>query len=250
VARYAFTPPAAGKLVLTLESAADLGLSVLGDCLDGGSELGCANLLGDDTLAVNFPAAAATPALVLVRGSNPSEVSDFTMTAEFIVAVCGDGDVGGAEACDDGDTDDGDGCSADCSTIVWENVCSALPVLPLDQDVDGDTSGGTAVFDLAGFCSWVGGSGPERAYSFVAPADGTLSLVLDEPEADLTLFVRRDCGPIDEATYLSCSNSGFPGSSESTTVDLLQGELVTVIVDGFTPSDAGSYTLNATFDPG
>src|SRR5690606_27026188 len=128
------------------------------DCLDAGSELACAQqFMQDEVLEVNFTEASSSTALVLVRGDNPTEVGPFALEAEFVVAVCGDGLVGGLEACDDGNTDDGDGCSADCSTIVWEEVCADLPELSLDAPNQGDTTQGTTIFDLAGLCSWSGG---------------------------------------------------------------------------------------------
>ena len=34
------------------------------------------------------------------------------------LSVCGNGIVEGAEECDDGDTDDGDGCSAQCKVQI------------------------------------------------------------------------------------------------------------------------------------
>jgi len=37
--------------------------------------------------------------------------------------VCGNGALEGDEACDDGDTEDGDGCSADCATVDPDFVC-------------------------------------------------------------------------------------------------------------------------------
>jgi cysteine-rich repeat protein len=250
-ARWAFTAPAAGKLTLRLSSDADLGLSVLGDCLDAASELGCSQeFLQDDVLDVNFLAPSPSPALVLVRGGNPSEAGPFTLEAEFVVAVCGDGLVGGAEVCDDGDTEGDDACAADCSAIGWAAVCAGLPELTLDAPIEGDTTDGTAYFDLAGHCSWAGGGGRERAYRFVAPSSGTLSLALQQPDdADLTLYVRDGCGPIDDETYLACSNSGFPGEIESDVVEVTEGQLVTVIVDGFRPHEAGAFTLTAQLTP-
>lgn len=248
VARWTFTPPAAGRLTVELSSVADLGLSVLGDCVDSGSELGCANFFGDDVVLIDFTAASATPALVLVRGANPSETGDFVLHAEFVEAVCGDGSVGGAEICDDGNVDDGDGCSADCATIEWAEVCADLPLLPLDEPVVGDTTDGSSFYDLAGFCSWAGGSGPERAFRFVAPSTGTLSLELQEPEANFSLFVMQGCGPVTDESYLACSNFSQPGFAESTMVEVTEGDELTIVVDGFTPTQAGPFTLTATLD--
>ena len=39
-------------------------------------------------------------------------------------AICGNGTVEAQEACDDGNTEDGDGCSADCTTIESIPECS------------------------------------------------------------------------------------------------------------------------------
>lgn len=52
--------------------------------------------------------------------------------------TCGDGVVGGSESCDDGDTDDGDGCSASCQTeSAWY------------ADTDGDNYGDSSSTQLA-----------------------------------------------------------------------------------------------------
>ena len=45
---------------------------------------------------------------------------------ETIPAVCGDGIMDGAEACDDGNTTPSDGCSATC-TIETGFICSGIP---------------------------------------------------------------------------------------------------------------------------
>ncbi|MBP9085300.1 MAG: hypothetical protein KBG15_04240 [Kofleriaceae bacterium] len=42
-----------------------------------------------------------------------------------IVASCGNGSIEGSEACDDGNTDDGDGCSASCLTEGSDGGCAA-----------------------------------------------------------------------------------------------------------------------------
>lgn len=55
--------------------------------------------------------------------------------------------------------------------------------------------------------------------------------------------------PVDESTYLSCSNFAFSGETESTSVTLTAGQRVTVVVDGFTREDAGPYTLTVSFSP-
>ncbi|MCU0655075.1 MAG: DUF4215 domain-containing protein [Polyangiaceae bacterium] len=249
VRTFSILPPGPGKLTLSLSSAVDLGLSILGDCEDGASELRCQNQFGDDTLQLQVKSPPTQPLLVVVRGSYPLAVGAFSLQATFAPEICGDGDVQGKETCDDGNTSDGDGCSADCSTIDWGQVCEALPALPLDTPIQGTTEGGSAVFDLTGTCASVLGSGRERAFLFTAPADGLLELKLTQPQDNFALYVQDGCGEPAEQTYVACSNFALPGEQELTSAQLNSGQIVTVIVDGFRPMDAGDFELSARFTP-
>ena len=58
-------------------------------------------------------------------------------------AVCGDGDVSGTELCDDGNTTDGDGCSADCTTreLCGDGVVTAGEACDDGNSDDGDGCG-------------------------------------------------------------------------------------------------------------
>jgi len=71
-----------------------------GDCCDGNCHL-----------EPNCACTTLTPAL-----SPPKQVCSSTM-------VCGDGKRTGTEACDDGNTKPGDGCSADCTTVEGGFTC-------------------------------------------------------------------------------------------------------------------------------
>ncbi|NUP04467.1 MAG: hypothetical protein HOW73_00210 [Polyangiaceae bacterium] len=248
VETYSMTPPGPGRLRLQLSSEADLGLSVYADCADAISELSCQNALGDDLLEVDFNAQPAEPVLVIVRGATPLQAGAFVLHADFTPAVCGDGVAVGPEACDDGNVASGDGCSGDCSAIEWPQFCAALPVLSTDAPIQGTTDGAPDYFDLSGQCSYVNGGGAERAYSFVAPSDGTLHLSLTQPSDNFSLYVQDGCGPASRDTYVACSNFAFPGTSEMTSPPLTGGQAVTVIVDGFTAGDAGPFELSATFE--
>jgi MYXO-CTERM domain-containing protein len=57
-------------------------------------------------------------------------------------ASCGDGEVGGAEQCDDGNTDDGDGCSAACQNEQPPEGCGDGTVGGAEECDDGNTSNG------------------------------------------------------------------------------------------------------------
>ncbi|MFT3769246.1 MAG: DUF4215 domain-containing protein [Minicystis sp.] len=248
VATYSYLPPSAGRLRLSLSSQGDLGLSVYGDCADGASEIECQNVIGDDILDIDFATAPAQPVLVIVRGVSPNQSGPFTLRAEFTPAICGDGKQVGPEACDDGNTQSGDGCSDDCATIEWPAVCASLPKLSTAATNDGTTVGAPDLWDLSSQCSYVKGGGAERAYSFTAPSKGILHLTLTQPSADFSLYVQKGCGPVSPDTYVACSNSASVGMTESTSPMLSAGQTVTVIVDGFRSSDAGPYGLEAEFE--
>ena len=250
VATYSLTPPSAGRLRLSLTSSADLGISVYSNCADGASELRCQNAFGDDVLDLDFASAPAEPLLVIVRGAAPNQTGTFTLRADFTPQVCGDGETVGTEVCDDGNTASGDGCAGDCGAIEWAEVCASLPELSVGSTNTGTTIGAQDLWDLTGQCSFVNGGGAERAYSFTAPADGTLKLTLSQPGSNFSLYVQDGCGPASFDTYLACSNFAPVGQSESTSATLSAGQTITVVVDGFTVIDAGPFALEAAFEPG
>jgi cysteine-rich repeat protein len=243
---YSFMPSAPGKLTLELDSAANLGISVLSDCADAQSELACKLEPGKDTLHVNFTSVPAKPVLVTVRAAYPLATGSFALAASFVPAVCGDGQVGGAEVCDDGNNAGNDGCSADCSTIEWAALCSALPPLSLDTKLQGNVDSGTQYFDTSGHCAYQ--SGRERAYSFTASAAGTLQLTLTSTE-NLNIAVLEGCGPFEPDKLLSCSNSGWAGETETIGVAVTAGQKLTVLVQGHSSEAGGSYELTAKLGP-
>lgn len=248
---YSFTPPGPGKLSLQLDSAKTLQISVLGDCTDPASELGCSadqQLTGSQTLIVNFEA-GGQPVVIVVRGDNPLEVGNFFLLPTFAPAVCGDGDIAGIEACDDGNVVSGDGCSGDCSTVVWSEVCAAIPPLDLVDPMTGTVdASGSQFFDLDGVCSNSGTT--ERTWKFTAPSDGTLTLTIDSTD-DLVAYANSGCAAVESFdTFVACINwPPTPGEPRTTTASLLAGQEVTVVVEGFRASDTGPFTLSASFGP-
>ena len=73
--------------------------------------------------------------------------------------ICGDGLVGGAEQCDDGNTADGDGCSATCTTETAPTT-GADPAETGDPADDSATSGGLEYGDLGCGCRSTGSAPP------------------------------------------------------------------------------------------
>ncbi len=100
--------------------------------------------------------APGTPAMMVAPGTYEVRVTPYGTGSAFayalhvlVLSTCGDGAVGIAEACDDGDVDDGDGCSARCTV---EPVCGDAQVtLPEECDdgaqVPGDGCSAACLFE-------------------------------------------------------------------------------------------------------
>ncbi|MDC0670774.1 hypothetical protein [Nannocystis radixulma] len=89
-------------------------------------------------------------------------------------AICGDGVIGAGEGCDDGNSEDGDGCSAECSVETPEEPTGGAQSTS-SSDSEGDDSGesedsatGGNATDTAGCgCHGAGGAGGSSAWMLV-----------------------------------------------------------------------------------
>ncbi|EKX50546.1 hypothetical protein GUITHDRAFT_103774 [Guillardia theta CCMP2712] len=75
----------------------------------------------------------------LCSNSSASAMVDNSTHSPPTVPVCGDGVISGSEVCDDGNTVDGDACSADCSTVNDMTYDCSDPIfsgIQLDYSVD------------------------------------------------------------------------------------------------------------------
>lgn len=246
---FTFDVPGPGRLSLDLTSSADLDLLLLGDCADpSGSELACKSTsAATEELDFDFATKPNGPVMLVVRGNTMKDAGPFTLRASFKPAVCGDGVAVGPEACDDGNTVDGDGfCSADCLSPDWPTVCGNLPMLSTSSPNVGDTTSAPNLNNTDGYCTFT--TGGEVTYRYVAPKDGTLTLHLDETNANYGIYVLDGCGAATEAKLLSCSNWGWPPESvEDVVLPLTAGHEVTVVVDTIPPSKGGPFSLEASF---
>jgi cysteine-rich repeat protein/Cys-rich repeat protein len=163
------------------------------------------------------------------------DCDDPDCASECGVTVCGDGLQVGNEECDDGDLEDGDGCSSLC-TVELDVFCAALPPLVIGTNASTNVDGTNA---LSSSCVPPGGR--EVAYDFTALADGTLSVSVDST-LGIGVYVLDGCG--EAAPELGCSAGG-----EEVTVPLLTGATVTVVVDGAGEREAGDFVLSASFTP-
>lgn len=159
--------------------------------------------------------------------------------------VCGDGLVGSAEQCDDGNVVGLDGCSAEC-TVEFDVFCAAVPVLVLGENAGSNDGGSTNVMGA----SCVASGGQETVYSFTAAADGTLFLAL-QADHDMGLSVSGHCDPSTNPPppdgELACANAVGAGQLESASVELLAGQIVFVVADGAQASSGGPFVMTATY---
>ncbi|WP_437940436.1 DUF4215 domain-containing protein [Sorangium sp. So ce341] len=244
---HLFTPPAgqSGTLVIELESPTDHSVYARSACADIRSEIGCSDesspydgLPDAERIEIHVRDGQAVP--IVVDAYEPREAGPYTLNVRFTPIVCGDGTVDATEACDDGNTTSGDGCSATCVDEL-DVLCEDADELVIGENA-GSTAAGTSVFE--GSC--IGWDLPEAIHRFTPPSDGTLTLTLSA-EADLGLYLRESCA--DFGSELECADDGGRGADETLAIDVTGGEPLFVIVDTYMPIGGGPYTLTVAFTP-
>ncbi len=149
------------------------------------------------------------------------------------------------EDCENGMDDNGNG-DVDCDDAYCANepVCVQPACDDATAIVEGDTTGdNTAGTDLINSsCQMAGGK--EVVYTYTPTADGFLTITLNSA-ADLGVHVRTDCA--DSMTQVACADAQGGGTAEVATVPVTNAMPITIIVDGYTPTDVGMYTINLVF---
>jgi len=117
---YSFTPAVTGSVVIGLSSASDQGISAWTAC--GTGELGCADrFFGGTDEALIVAGTAGTPVFVQVEAFGAGSEGPYTL--DVTSSSCGNGVVDAGEACDDGNVDPNDGCSATCVIECGDGAC-------------------------------------------------------------------------------------------------------------------------------
>jgi cysteine-rich repeat protein len=169
-------------------------------------------------------------------------------------AVCGDGVPGGDEECDDGDTEAGDGCDAQCGA---EGTCSEPLAISLSDSGQGTLVGSISAANLGGpdqvgeaLCDGAtAGSGWDRIYRIELSQTRDLLLELT---ADFDAVVRLQSAPCDASSALAepggdgCSNQGSLDVTETLWLPSLSAGTYYIVVDGGNPAAEGTFTLDVT----
>ena len=151
--------------------------------------------------------------------------------------------------CDDGLDDDDDGL-IDCADSTDCLGTEACPVPHCQPDWtltcgSGDTwwnygSGSTDLID-AYACTPYDQSGPEYAYTFVAPIDGDVKVALTGVSADLDLMI-LEAGAENQCLPANCVAAGDLEGDDSVTFTAKAGTTYYVVVDGYNGNE-GSYSI-------
>ncbi len=237
---YTYDPPTPGRLTVTVLGTTSTAVAISNTCGEMFDEQVCKKYDPGDAPLVR-QLTTADPVTISVAGFTVLDEAELDVRVDFVGENCGDNIVAGREVCDDGNTNNNDLCSADCRTIRYDNVCATATVLSTTAPNVGTTVNAPYLYenDCSGFVT-----GRDKVYTFTAPANGTLELTLDQGPHDLGLAVFKGCGAPAAIEHVACSSVQ---GTETASVTLMQGELVTVVVDGFGENDAGPFTLTATF---
>ena len=112
-----------------------------------------------------------------------------------------------------------------------------------DAVASGSTTSETDDY-FSGECGSSGGK--DRFFRFAAPEDGCYTFDTDGSSFDTLLRIFDAC----EGTSLECDDDGGEGTrSMVDNFAMSEGDEVFIVVDGFSSSSSGDYTLNISYDP-
>lgn len=249
---YTFIPTVAGRATIKLQASFDAILSARTDCTKNETELSCAATPiggGESTIVVS--AAAGKPVYVVVDGADGHSGS-FKLDVAIGKTVCGDGLAQLPEACDDGNTTDGDGCSSTCQLEALgsaQGTCPGTPFFiaasttPKTVSFAGDTSLSAKKNFSSSICSNDGG--PEMVYAFTPEASGALGLSLTASFALPSVTVRRECYA--SATENLCQDGGDALSPLQRSFPVVAGTTYYVFIDS--DEVGGPFTLDVSYMP-
>lgn len=244
---FALNAPGPGRLAMRVDSPSGHAVALRSACAEPGSELACAAQIAgpeSDALVHQVTSTSATSLTAIVSALTVLEEGPFTVRADFVPELCGDAILAGREVCDDGNTASDDGCRGDCRAVEYDYFCSTARTLSVATQT-GDTTGRPNLYTSTCSANEQSTSGVDDLYRYVAPSNGTLHLFLESLEL-MVVAVYDGCGEPAATHQLACNASFTLGTID---LPMVAGQAVTVVVDGFLPTNAGTYTLQASFTP-
>lgn len=163
-----------------------------------------------------------------------------------------------AEVCTGGTDEDGDGlhdcqeldCATDCADEIAA-ACAGDDVLTAGTDIEASTADGVDIFTgvCAGFFgAFPVGGGKEQVYTYTAASAGVLTLTATAVEGDLGIYIRTTCADGTTQDINNCvDNAVDPGDSEALSVNVAQGDVLTIFIDAYDTAGEGDFVLESEF---
>lgn len=256
---YAITPKVSGNLALSLLATYEGALlHVRRECSDNATQTDCA---GSSTalvpLTTNLPVTAEQTVFVFVDGASSSAKGLYTLDATLTAASCGNGKLDSGEECDDGNTSDGDGCSATC-VVVRDATTYTCPGAPVR--LESASAGAVRTLSLHGTTaslagqsvpankwSTCGASGAsDVVYQMTSDIDGWLTAKVKGP-FNSALAVRAACTTT--GADLACAKAAGGNAEETVTIAVNKETPYFLVVDGATTGQAGPFDLTLSVAP-
>jgi len=258
---YQVTSDIDGLATVRVKGVFDSAVSVKTTCA-ATTDLACAKAAGGSGEEVlTFPIEKETPYFIVVDGTASGQQGSFTLDVEVVPSVCGNWSVEGGETCDDGATDDGDGCSASCQLEADKerDKCETAPPIVLTDNGDG-TWGATVVSGTTGLAHDPGvtsshtlspcsSNGPDAFFAITPPLSGVLTASIPFATFRTSLGARTACPTA--GTQLACDDANGDGGQE-VSFAVAEGTTYYLIVDGQNVTGSTSYgrfTLDAKVVP-
>jgi cysteine-rich repeat protein len=175
---------------------------------------------------------------------NPNPTGTTTSNPPPPVNTCGDSVIDKGEACDDGNTLDGDGCSSACQPDGAPAAADTCPgqAVTLWKGSTLILAGSTETYNDDVSASCVPSPGPDRIYAVQPSADGFMSLsAIFAPGFDAIVEVRRDTCDSSNAQVLC--NDTFSTAFQNV-IQVNAGHTYYVIVDSDSSAMTGAYTIH------
>lgn len=270
---YAVTAPIDGLLEANVKGPFNSTVYVRSACSDAASVLDCSYKANATTNPFILEGLGSVPktARVAVRAnetyyvvvdgatSNGAHMSGaFKLDVKVTPAICGNGVIEGAEECDDGGTDDDDGCSSTCELETHgPRTCDAAEEVAIQATgAPGVYSatlkrGTTGYMSAHNFTTTSGHAcqapGREAFFAVTAPEAGVLRATVTSDAFDAVVGLRKPCAA--SGTPLLCRNDAPKGSPEEVRLPIAAGETMWIVVDTANTTDFGRFALHIEITP-
>ncbi len=253
---YVVTPDVTGLLTAKVTSQFDSVLYARRTCAEQKTEAACNDAPGaSGGEQIKVPVQANTPIYLFVDGYSGSAGS-FTLDVDVATAFCGNGVAEAPEACDDGNTVAGDGCSPTC-TLEAGGVLGDCPGQGVALTGTGNNprtisfAGNTSTLGSSSTLSASGctASGVNAVYAITPDIDGSMTAKLVAAYDNATLHIQGECDTASAHTQLDCKEATEPYQTLEVTVPVRAGFPHFVVVDSSSTTYSGTYTLDVTVNP-